>query len=223
MGIGKEKGRPFLWLALLAYLACNLYAEHSGRYVVAIPHKLAFATGFVLLWTFTVYLPASAWDGAPAKRRRRCFWLLGLFLYYVWILCNMLFFDAAFGRPAGIPWFTFHLQGAAINLEPFKTIRDYLRAYELGNIRGSLVVVNLAGNLAAFAPMGFFLPALFRPMRNLLLFLPAVAGMVVLVELTQLFTRTGSLDIDDLILNAAGAALLWLVVQAPPIKRRVYL
>ena len=57
-------------------------------------------------------------------------------------------FDAAFGRGVGV--------GGGLNTTPLLTIRNYLRAYELGNISLKWVLVNLAGNLAAFCANGLF-------------------------------------------------------------------
>ena len=72
-----------------------------------------------------------------------------LLYYYMWVLANVLFFDNAFGRG-----FTTHATLEAINLEPLRTIKNYLLAYGYGNISLRLVILNLAGNLIAFAPMG---------------------------------------------------------------------
>ena len=72
-----------------------------------------------------------------------------LLYYYMWVLANVLFFDNAFGRG-----FTAHATLEAVNLEPLRTIRNYLLAYGYGNISLRLVILNLAGNLIAFAPMG---------------------------------------------------------------------
>ena len=179
-------------------LALNIYAEHSGRFMIRPVLKLVFAAAFCLFWSL-----ACDPYGRPRSAACRKVWLWGMFIYYIWILSNMLFFDAAFGRDAA---------AAGINLEPFFTIRNYLRAYENGNIRLGLVVLNLLGNLAAFAPMAVFLPALFRSQRNFLLFTATILFLVTLVELIQLYTGTGSCDIDDLILNTAGALAVWLLV-----------
>ncbi|MBS7224349.1 MAG: VanZ family protein [Clostridiaceae bacterium] len=186
----------WLWrLACLLFLAFNIYAEHSGRFIIRPTLKIALAVCFFVLLTLAVRPFGS--------RTRHRVWLWLLFAYYLWVLSNMLFFDAALGRGSGM---------GGVNLEPLHTIRNYLRAYELGNIHGGLVVMNLAGNLAAFAPMAVFLPALFRGQRNLLLFLVTMILLVAGVEMVQYLTRTGSCDIDDLILNAAGALAVWLVL-----------
>lgn len=150
---------------------------------------------FCLLLTLAVH----PWQ----SKRRGKIWFALLFVYYLWMLANLLFFDSAFGRGS--------VQGG-VNLEPLHTIHNYLRAYELGNIRLKLVAINLLGNLIAFAPMAVFLPALFRSQNNLLVFLITILLLVIGVESVQYFTHTGSCDIDDLILNTAGAVAVWILL-----------
>ena len=99
-----------------------------------------------------------------------------------------------------------------MNLEPLHTIRSYLLVYERGNYPLDIIFINLAGNLAAFAPMAVFLPALFRSQRNILVFFITIVLLVAAVEAVQLVTGTGSCDVDDLILNAAGAMAVWIVL-----------
>lgn len=186
----------WFWRAACAlFLAFHVYAEHSGRFLITPALKLALALCFCVLLTLSVR-PFSS-------QRRKGIWLVLLFLYYLWVLANILFFDQALGRSSG---------GGGINLEPLRTIRNYLRAYALGNIRLELVVMNLAGNLAAFAPMAVFLPALFKAQRHLLVFLLTILLLTGAAEVLQYLTHTGSCDIDDLILNTAGALALWLLL-----------
>ena len=44
-------------------------------------------------------------------------------------------------------------------------------------------------------------------------------AILLLVEGVQLFTGTGSCDVDDVILNLAGALLAYGMVAIPPVKR----
>lgn len=218
----KKALRALTCIALPLFLLGNVYIEHSGRFLIGVGSKLAFAAGFTLLWTLACWLGAPQTETEPRRGKRLRWYLWGLFLYYLWILCNMLFFDAAFGRSHGPAGANLNFYAADINLEPLKTVRNYLRAYAHGRIQGGIVAINLLGNLAAFAPMGFFLPALWRPARNFFVFTLGTAAMVCAVEVTQIITMTGSCDIDDLILNTAGALFIWLLVQLPFIRRRVY-
>lgn len=185
-----------LWLAITAL---DLYIELAPRFYVGVPTKLAFAAAFIVLWSIVF----------PPIRQHMGKWLFVLFIYYVWMLLNLLFFDAAFGREQ------VHY---GINLEPFYTIKNYLRAYQRGYIP-EIALINLLGNVAAFAPMGFFLPSLCRPMGNLLFYLPTMFVMICGVEVIQVATACGSGDVDDLILNLAGALVCWLVFW--PLSRHI--
>ena len=113
-----------------------------------------------------------------------------------------------------------------LNLTPLRTIEDYWHvlanpAYYLEkwepavyeyNVRHA--VINLAGNVIMFLPFGFFLPGIYRKMEKFLRCLLAAAVVLVLVELTQLFTLLGSCDVDDLILNLAGVTIGWCTWKA---------
>lgn len=186
----------FLWLAVTGL---NLYVELRPNGVVSVPVKLLFAAAFVILWTILF----------PPTRKHTGKWIMVLFLYYIWMLLNLLFFDAAFGRQQ---------MHYGINLQPFYTIRNYLRAYNRGYIP-DIALVNLLGNIVAFAPMGFFLPSLCRWMGNLFLYVPTMLLMISGVEVMQVVMNCGSGDVDDLILNMAGALVSWLVLW--PLSRHM--
>lgn len=103
---------------------------------------------------------------------------------------------------------------ANVNLVPFHTISNYIRVLGRTSNAGLLrhIVINLAGNVVMFVPLGFFLPlnwARFRRVRRLILWGILI---IVAVESLQLVTLLGSLDVDDLILNVAGVLIgysLW--------------
>ena len=96
-----------------------------------------------------------------------------------------------------------------LNLIPFDTMRRFVYVIKHNSNPHMLryAHMNLGGNIAAFVPLGFFMPCLFSRQRRFWpAFLTAV-GIVACVELLQLFTLRGSCDIDDLILNIIGFTL----------------
>ena len=176
-------------LLTAVFLCFNIYYELAPGITVAPEQKFVFAA------IFAVLLRAALFCGVPDNTRpiRRRLYMLALFLYYIWVLLNVLFFDNAFGRGFG------HTSLDMVNLEPLRTVKNYLLAYGYGNISLRLVVLNLAGNLIAFAPMGVFLPALFRWQRSIFFFTASLTLSITAVEVLQVYTGTGSCDVDDLI------------------------
>lgn len=137
------------------------------------------------------------------------------FIIYILVLCMILFFGSR-GR-----WDSFSiLEYAAMqmNLVPFKTIALYVRAMMRETINPDIAIANLLGNFLLFMPMGLYLPVLFRKIRSLIDFLLYMIPILSLVELVQLLTKRGSLDIDDLILNLAGAILGFLIWKSEPVQ-----
>ena len=105
----------------------------------------------------------------------------------------------------------------SVNLTPFVTIRLYWRLLHSENaylVRHAFV--NLLGNVVMFIPLGFFQPWLSCRLRTWYKTLLATAMLILLVEGIQYLTQLGSCDIDDVILNIAGAAIgyiLWRITR----------
>ncbi|MGD6870748.1 VanZ family protein [Sutcliffiella horikoshii] len=97
------------------------------------------------------------------------------------------------------------------NLVPLKTISMYLS----GNADWFVSFYNLAANVGLFVPFGVLLAFL---TSNILIraFLPF--ALISCIEITQLLTNRGSLDIDDLILNVLGFYIGYALV---PIVRKI--
>lgn len=86
------------------------------------------------------------------------------------------------------------------NLIPLRTIR-----MQLHYVRADWARLNLLGNVLAFLPFGFLLPLAYDGKVNSLGRVLGIGFVSVLaIELFQLFTKLGSLDIDDILLNLLG-------------------
>lgn len=136
-------------LLTAVFLCFNIYYELAPGITVAPEQKFVFAA------IFAVLLRAALFCGVPDNTRpirAAAYTCWRCFCTTYWVLLNVLFFDNAFGRGFG------HTSLDMVNLEPLRTVKNYLLAYGYGNISLRLVVLNLAGNLIAFAPMGVFLP-----------------------------------------------------------------
>jgi len=134
-----------------------------------------------------------------------------LFILYLLLLFYLLFFSETYGRTMD--------SGYRYNLEPFKEIKRFL-----GN-RDSLgrrnVIINLLGNIVAFAPFGFFLPILCKAGKNIVSCVFLTGLFSLLVESVQLISKVGAFDVDDILLNAMGGLvgfLCYAIVWNPFIK-----
>lgn len=104
------------------------------------------------------------------------------------------------------------------NITLFKEIkRFWIYRDQLGPFA---VFANLLGNVLIFVPFGFFLPMASKHRS----FLSAVFYSLELslcVEVFQLFTKVGSFDVDDLLLNTVGGVVgYFLFVICNTIRRR---
>lgn len=106
---------------------------------------------------------------------------------------------------------------SAVNLVPFKTIKEYFVAIFDGNIRGH-AIRNLVGNLFLLFPLGFYLPFFIKKMSSIKVYVAIVAILIIFIEVVQLMTMSGSMDIDDFILNFVGALIGFFVFTRTPMR-----
>lgn len=123
-----------------------------------------------------------------------------IFILYFFLLIYILFFSNGLHRNRIIP---------EINLIPFKSIDLFIKNFNsVSNIN---VIANLLGNFILFMPVVLFLKY-FGKCKSLVIILITFllcAGC----EVTQYYTKVGSLDIDDFILNFSGAFILLMLLN----------
>lgn len=90
------------------------------------------------------------------------------------------------------------------NFVPFKTIKMYIRYYDMPGIRS---FSNLFGNILIFVPVGIMLPIVHGPSKNVFILLANVLFLIIGIEIFQLFSNFGAFDVDDIILNGFGCLL----------------
>lgn len=139
------------------------------------------------------------------------FWIYGILMVYLLFIRNRTAVE-------GVPYWE-QVKGN-FNLMPFHTIGDYWHiltnkeyyldkwgAYAIYRAQARHAFINLVGNVVMFVPLGYCLPSVSGKYRTLLCTLFAGAGLIIAVEILQLFTLLGSCDVDDLILNLCGVIL----------------
>ena len=91
------------------------------------------------------------------------------------------------------------------NLVLFREIRRFLKYRHI--LGTAAVVINVAGNVAVFIPLGFALPVLFERIRSFLQVLILSFSISLLAETLQLVLKVGCFDVDDLLLNTIGGCI----------------
>ena len=100
------------------------------------------------------------------------------------------------------------------NFIPFRTIIGYIQALFNNTINVQSIIDNIFGNLILFAPMGLLLPAVSASLQKWHKFILTLLIILVGVEILQLILQVGSCDIDDVILNFAGAFLVFCIIKS---------
>jgi glycopeptide antibiotics resistance protein len=134
------------------------------------------------------------------KKQVKFFLKLVLAIAYIVALYYFLFAAESLGRGTA---------SGDYNLIPFHEIKRYLNnVHTLGIVA---VAANLVGNVILFVPLGYFLPSFFAKERLRPHFtIPLCMIISIAVEISQFMTHTGSLDVDDVILNTLGGIVGYL-------------
>ena len=139
---------------------------------------------------------------APIKKHRRI--LTVLFAAYLVLLFYFLFISEGFGRTQGAHEYHYNLV----------LFREIIRFTKYRKIVGNRAfVLNVFGNLIAFMPLGFFIPALSRNKKNGFAVVLNCFSLSLLVEVVQLIFKLGSFDVDDLLLNTLGGLFGYMIYR----------
>ncbi|MDF2521744.1 MAG: glycopeptide antibiotics resistance protein [Clostridia bacterium] len=133
-----------------------------------------------------------------SRKPANCLAFIVLAMYIVFISYRLFFYAYTDNLRHTMTEFSF-------NLIPFKTIANYMINRQ--NVSFDVWIYNLAGNIAAFVPLGFLLPAAFQKVRSLKAVFVTVLFLIVSAEAAQLLTLRGVFDVDDIILNTIGSVI----------------
>lgn len=127
--------------------------------------------------------------------------LLGIYLA---CLVYFMFFSETYGR-------TDLHRDYQYNLVLFREIHRFLKYRHI--LGTGAVLINVAGNVAVFIPLGFALPVLFERIKSFLQVLILSFAISLLAETLQLILRVGCFDVDDLLLNTIGGCIGYLIYR----------
>lgn len=97
-----------------------------------------------------------------------------------------------------------------VNLTPFHKLTEIQTALQYNNV--NYVLIEVIGNIAMFAVIGFLLPLLwseFASLKNIVLISFTISAVI---ETTQLFLPRAT-DVDDLIMNTVGGVIGYMIYR----------
>ena len=204
------------YLIRLSILSYYLYLEFA-------PRVSASEFGpIVLLLSTTIfsYLGSLFLSKYLKSNKPMQVYLYLIFLMYILVLIKLTLFASNYGRNE-LNIFDFnheyigeYLQNQ-VNIIPFKTIMEYIKRWD------HIAIYNLFGNIIAFAPMGLFLPLLFKKQNKLKTFILTNIAIILTIELFQFLSLSGSFDIDDLILNLIGSLTIYSLFKIKKINHLI--
>jgi len=124
-----------------------------------------------------------------------------LFIIYIILLAYFLFFSERYGR-------TVTTEDYKYNLTILKEVRRFIKYREVIGLES--FIVNIFGNIFAFAPFGFILPILSKDNRKFWHVALLSFEFSLTVELLQLLFKVGIFDVDDIIMNTVGGMIGYL-------------
>lgn len=119
------------------------------------------------------------------------------FIIYMVALTYFLFFSERFGRVMGGEY--------RYNLQLFREIRRFIVYRREVGITSFMI--NIVGNVVAFIPFGFILPAISPRNRKFLNIALLSFELTLSIEIMQLVLQVGTFDVDDIFMNLMGGII----------------
>lgn len=130
----------------------------------------------------------------PQKKQQK-FFIAALLIYVVAVVWETLLFRKPAAEAVAVLNPRFILKLLTIDFNPEGGV---------SGVRFGLIYQQSWQNILLFIPLGFLLPQVSRRSRRLWRTVLIGTGLSIVIEVTQLITRLGWFDVDDIMLNMLG-------------------
>ena len=222
-----KKDKILKYVVAFCYIFSTLILIHCirirlrpGAYILTNNRLILLGTVCLLIYIASIILVKNF----HASKKLLKLNLVIYFLIYTVTIFTLTLFDEIFGRQGFVfvNWNKDLLKSymsLSFNIVPFKTIKLFTMGYKYGLVSFNAYFTNVFGNILVFMPYGFFIPMLFKKINTYIKFIIFIFLIVLLIEISQFFTMSGSFDIDDMILNLLGASIAYGIYRIPPVKK----
>ena len=110
------------------------------------------------------------------------------------------------------------------NFQLFATVNRYLAVLDRPSGFG-LFLYNIIGNMVILIPFGYLLPIVNKAVRKWWIFFLVALAFILMMEMMQYFSMSGTLDVDDVMLNMIGALIGYVLcpLKVIPLKQTIEL
>ena len=209
-------GVSILAMLLYFYLTYENYLNFSG----IVTFSVIICSTLIL----GVCLQNRLYDTQKQTRNLRIMWVV-LFSFYIFQMVYILFFASEFARDYVYLRSQSYTDALRMqweygtNLKPLATIHQMMAIFDIPAVSNQIAIMNLLGNFVAFMPFSFFLLLLTEWAKRPVKLLMRMAVIIIMVEVLQFFTLSGTMDIDDFILNFSGVFLSYILLRYTPIYK----
>lgn len=218
----KKFGSIIFYLIAITFLFFYAFLELSPEFQINETAKVIFlCLSCIFLYFGGFFLSKYLDNNKPMKINLWIFMTLYLLLFI-----NLTLFDTSWRRNGlNFIWnrdnYANYLATGGLNLRPFKTIMEYINLFD-SLLSNHTIVYNLLGNVVCTMPLAFFLPLLFAKQNKWYVFFLTILAFIIGIESIQLITCCGTCDIDDVILNTAGAMIMYGLLKLPEVKKLIH-
>ena len=219
----KNKRKKPLVISLIIYLFVIFFFLYYLKYIYSdvvfgeryLFHLVItiFFSGMIIFSNWNLY--TNYFDREIDKNKIKKITYSVLLIFYIIMILNMTIFDR---HMHAFVWqgFDNYFKYGGLNIIPFRTILKYF--IDIQQYWPRFFIINIIGNIVVFMPVQYFMIKVFGKLSFKKYLLINII-MISLIEILQLVTSCGSLDIDDLILNVFGMSIVYYVY----FKRKKYI
>lgn len=209
----KKKLSYIFYFIAICFLTLYIGTEIGQNISLSEMGRLFFLCGSCLFLYFGGFFLSKYRN--DSKPMRINLWIF--FILYLVLFLTLTLFDPMWGRNglSIVHWNHELFQNyihRSFNIVPFKTIFNYIKHFN-GLIPTQTIMYNLLGNFVCLMPFSFFMLLLFPKQKKRKRFLVTAILFILLIELLQFITLSGSSDIDDVILNVTGALVMYQILK----------
>ncbi|NTW96200.1 MAG: VanZ family protein [Erysipelotrichaceae bacterium] len=116
------------------------------------------------------------------------------------------------------------LMSDTTNFQLFATVNRYLAVLDRPSGFG-LFLYNIIGNMVILIPFGYLFPIVNKSVRKWWIFFLVALAFILMMEMMQYFSMSGTLDVDDVLLNLMGALIGYILcpIKTTPVKQTIEL